>query len=83
LFRGGADYFLHDQRAGDATPPGGPGRRFDGDVVVGNDRGDFGAGQVDGHLKVHYVTLVVLDDEDAAAAGVDRADCRDHLVGRW
>ena len=39
------------------------------------------AGQVGGHLEIHHVALVVLDDEDAAAAGVDGLDGRHHLVG--
>ena len=40
------------------------------------------AGEVRGHLEVHHVAFVVLDDEEAAAAGLHRLDRRDHLVGR-
>ena len=39
-------------------------------------------GHLGGHLEVHHVALVVLDDEEHAGAGVDRLGRGEHLVGR-
>src|SRR6476646_3823124 len=50
-------------RAADATPPSGPRRILDGDVVGHHDGGDLdvlGGGQLSGDLEVEHVTGVVL-----------------------
>ena len=79
----GADDLLDDQRAGDPAPPGAIGRVLDRDVVVGQDRLDSRPSMhLAGHLEIHHVAGVVLDDEQHAGAAVDRLRRRDHLVGR-
>jgi hypothetical protein len=82
-FRVAAYDFLHDQRARDAAPPGRPRRLLDRHVVVGNDRRDVPTRKIGGHLEIHHVAFVVLDDEDATAAGFDGPNSRDHLVRGW
>src|SRR5699024_7377783 len=54
------------------------------DVVVGDDRCDSDVGrlgQFGGHLEVHDVARVVLDEVEYAASGVDGLRCGQHLVG--
>jgi hypothetical protein len=56
-----------------------------GDVVVGDDRDHahprLSGRQLGGHLEVHHVAGVVLDDVQDARAAVDQLGRRQHLVG--
>src|SRR5207245_6194658 len=77
------DLFQKDGHAHAATP-GGVQAVLDGDVVVGDDRVDLGAlatGQLRGHLEVHDVAGVILDDVQDAGAPVDGRRRPRHLVG--
>ena len=82
LLRCGTDDLLDDQGAGDTAATGRIGRGLDGDVVIGDDLHDLAAGHLGGHVEIHDVAFVVLDDEEDAGAAVDRLGRRDHLVGR-
>ena len=82
---GGAAQLLDQHGDADPAAPGGVEAVLDGDVVVGHDRLHLGAGlgrQLGGHLEVHHVARVVLDDVDDAGAAVDETRGRQHLVGR-
>jgi len=64
------------------------GSRFEelvGDVVIGDDTGDLDSGvgvdDLGGHLEVHDVAGVVLDDVEDAGTAVDGGGGGDHLVG--
>src|SRR5918996_3161385 len=75
---------LGDDRDPDAAPAGGVEAVLDGDVVVrdhGLDIDPLALGEVGGHLEVHHVARVVLDDVQHARATVDRLGRLEHLVG--
>ena len=84
LLRRRAGDLLEQHRDADAAAPGGPGAVLDRDVVVGDHRDDAGAGlggrQLGGHLEVHDVAGVVLDDVQDACAAVHQLGRRQHLV---
>src|SRR6266581_434308 len=82
----GADELLEQHGPADSAPALGVERVLDGHVVVDGDAGDLlaaVAGQVGGHLEVHDVAGVVLDDVQHAGAAVDLVGGPFHLVGRW
>ena len=81
LGRGADDLFDH-QRAGDAATASGVERVLDRNVVVDDDLVDRPGRHFGGHLEVHHVALVVLDDQQHAGAGVDLGGGLHHLVGR-
>src|SRR6266511_1351395 len=69
-----------------SAPPLGVGGVLDRHVVVDDHALDLAARlarQVGGHLEVHHVAGVVLDDVQHPGAGVDLAGGPLHLVGRW
>src|SRR6266566_7530415 len=81
----GAGELLEQDGAADAAPALGVGRVLDGHVVVDGDAFDPAAavaGQVGGHLEVHHVAGVVLDDVQHPGAAVDLGGGPLHLVGR-
>jgi hypothetical protein len=78
----GADDLLDHERAGDAAPAGGVGRVLDSDVVVDDDRRVVAGQHLGGHLEVHHVAGIVLDDEERSGAAVDGLGRGEHLVGR-
>src|SRR6266516_2900772 len=70
----GAGQLLEQHGPADPAPALGVERVLDGHVVVDGDAGDLlavVAGQVGGHLEVHDVAGVVLDDVQHAGAAVD------------
>jgi len=69
LLCGGPGDLLRDHRDADAAPPRGVQAVLHGHVVVGDDRLDLDASpsQVRGHVEVHDVAGVVLDDVQHAA----------------
>ena len=83
---GGATADLLDQhRHPDAPAAGGVERVLDRDVVVGEhglDLDVLALAHVGGHVEVHDVAGVVLDDVNDAGAAVDRLRRLEHLVGR-
>src|SRR6266568_6961489 len=82
----GAGELLEQHGPADPAPALGVERVLDGHVVVDGDAGDLlaaVAGQVGGHLEVHDVAGVVLDDVQHAGAAVDLVGGPFHLVGRW
>ena len=84
LGRRAADLLSEDRRA-HAASAGGVQAVLHGDVVVDHDRLDLDAltaGELGGHLEVHHVARVVLDDVDDAGAAVDRLRRIDHLIRR-
>ena len=68
----------------DPAPARRPGAVLHGDVVVGDDRHDSRAAlrgsQFGGHLEVHDVAGVVLDDMQHAGAAVDELGRGQHLL---
>ena len=85
LLGGGAGDLLHHDGHAHAATSGGVEGVLDGDVVVGDDAGDLDAGlgvdDLGGHLEVHDVAGVVLDDVQNAGSTVDGAGGGHHLVG--
>ena len=76
---------LDDDRDPDASPSGRIERVLDRDIVVGDDRLDFdsvGLGEIRGHVEVHHVAGVVLDDVQHAGTAVDGLRGCLHLIGR-
>ena len=77
--------FSTQHRDADPAPARGVQAVLDGDVVIDHDRGDVDAGlcrgELGGHLEVHEVAGVVLDDVQDAGAAVDGRGGRQHLVG--
>ncbi len=81
---GGAADLLQDHGDPDAAASGRVQRVLHRDVVVGHDRLDLdavGCRQVGGHVEVHHVAGVVLDDVQDAGAAVDSLRGGLHLVG--
>src|SRR5512132_4356956 len=75
---------LGQHRGADAAPPCGVEAVLHGDVVVdhhGFDLDALASGELGGHLEVHHVTRVVLDDVKDAGAAVDGLGRVEHLVG--
>src|SRR5204863_8958924 len=84
LGRRSAD-LLGEHRGADAAPPCGIQAVLHGDVVVdhhGLDLDVLAAGEVGGHLEVHHVARVVLDDVEHSGAAVHGLRRIEHLVGR-
>src|SRR5262249_11480108 len=78
-----ADFFSKHGCANPATS-GGVKAILDGNVVVnhhGFDLDRLRARKVGGHLKVHHVAGVVLDDVQHSTAAIDRFGRFEHLVG--
>ncbi len=76
---------LGEHGGADAAAPGRVQAVLDGDVVVDDDllHGEsLVARQVGGHLEVHHVAGVVLDDVEGAGAAVDGLRRGEHLVRR-
>ena len=75
LLGGRAGDLLQQHGDADTAPAGGVEAVLHGDVVVGDDGDDLGAGlgghQLGGHLEVHHVAGVVLHDVQDAGAAVD------------
>ena len=85
LLRRRAADLLGQHGGADAAAPGRVQAVLDGDVVVDDDLLDgdaLVAREVGGHLEVHDVAGVVLDDVQDAGAAVDGLRRRQHLVRR-
>jgi hypothetical protein len=81
LFGGSAEDFLDHQRSGNPTTPDGVGRVVDRHVVINQNARDLALGHFRGHLEVHHVAFVVLDDQDDTCACVGRLDGGKDTVG--
>ena len=84
FFRRGSADLLCENRGADAAPPCGVEAVLYGDVVVDHDGLDLdvlAAGELGGHLEVHHVARVVLDDVKHPGAAVHGLRRVDHLVG--
>ena len=85
LLRRSAGDLLQQDGGADASPSGRVEAVLHGDVVVdqhGLHLGALGAAELGGHLEVHHVAGVVLDDVEHAGAAVDGLRRRLHLVRR-
>ena len=73
---------LHDQRSRDAAPSRREGRGFHRDVVIGDHRLGRLSAHLARHVEVHDIALVILDDEQDAAAGIRGLGRRKNEIGR-
>ena len=82
---GGPADLLREHRRADASPPRGVEAVLHGDIVVdhhGLDLDALATGELGGHLEVHHVARVVLDDVKDAGTAVDGLGRVEHLVRR-
>ena len=79
---GGADDLLDNERAGHAAAASAVGRALDGDIVIGDDGGGAALRELGGHLEIHAVPGIVLDDEEDPGLARDRLRRLDDLIGR-
>ena len=85
LLRGRSADLLGENGRADAAPSGRVEAVLHGDVVVDHDRlhlDPLAAGELGGHVEVHDVAGVVLDDVHHAGAAVDGLRRLDHLIRR-
>ena len=81
-FSQAAHAFFYNYRAGHAAAAGGVGAVDDGTVVGGEYSGMFERQHLGGHLKVHDVARIVLDDEQHAFVRMHGFSGSQHLVWR-
>ncbi len=76
---------LDDERSGDTSTPGASRRTLRSNIVAHYDRLDPVAAQYrfSGHLEIHYITVIVLDDQQTPCPGVSFFYGGNDLIRGW